>query len=180
MNKAADKVKKEIFTRLGGRPIDPIELQDRLALKADRRQVDIIDDMKLDRVEVENYNQMIAEQNKHIIQIIAILIEYFKLTVPKGTIGENISSDRRGNLLKRTFTLFQSVNTKDEALRTLVEKRGSSSKTPPKYYTINKPRSLSDKKSPKKSVQTSTSKLIDLPIERTPNAFEARPLTSTN
>ena len=174
MTKAANNVKNEIIEKLGGRPIDHIELQERLSLKADKRFVEQLDDFKIDKAEVENYNDMISAQNKYTTQLLGILIEYFQLTVPKGSIGENVPSTKRGDILKRTYNLFQAVNSKSDIYQKLKRKHRKDNK----IFHINKPRSFSAKKT-KKSVHTSIQHLVDIPVDTTPSYVNLRPLTSS-
>ena len=53
---------------------------------------------------------MINVQNKQLIWLIGIMIEYLQLTVPNGSIFENVPTSKKANILKRVYNLFQAVN----------------------------------------------------------------------
>ena len=114
IQKSAKELEERIIERLGGKPIDPIELQSRLALKADKRRVELLDELKLDKVEIDTFQDMLIHLNKQFIGLIALLIEYLQLTIPKGSIAENASTSKRGNILKRVYNLFQAVHNSED------------------------------------------------------------------
>lgn len=115
-SKVSKDLENSIIERLGGKPIDIIELNNRLSLKADRKRLDLIDEIKVDKVEIENYTGMFIHNNKQMINLLGILIEYLQLTVPKGSIADNAPTTKRGNILKRMYNLFQAVNKNEEMI----------------------------------------------------------------
>lgn len=94
-----------------------------MALKADVKRIEILDELKLDKVEIDIFQDMLIHLNKQFIGLIALLIEYLQLTIPKGSIAENASTTKRGNILKRVYNLFQAVlNSEDVFLKGMVIK----------------------------------------------------------
>ena len=53
---------------------------------------------------------MVHLQNKQLIWLIGILIEYLQITIPSGNIFENVPTSKKANILKRAYNLFQTVN----------------------------------------------------------------------
>jgi len=121
--------------KIGGKPINPVELNNTLSLKADNRRLDLFDDIKVDKAELEGYSNIMIKQNKQFIALIGILIEYLQLTIPKASIAENASLSKSSSILKRMFSLFQSVNNVQDIQHD----------SPNKIYHLNKPRSFSNK-----------------------------------
>ena len=112
--KAAKEVEENIINIMGGKPLSPSEIEELISIKADKTRVEDLDDMKADKVEFENYKSILSHNNGQMINLLAILIEHLQLTIPKGSIAENTSTTKRGNILKRMYNLFQNVNNNEE------------------------------------------------------------------
>jgi hypothetical protein len=129
IHKASRELEENFLKRMGGKPVSPTEIQGWLDLKADKKRVDIIDEIKVDKPEIENYLDLMSKQNRQFIALIAILLEYLQLTIPKGSIAENASISKRSVILKRMFNLFQSVNICQDFHESMIKSLNFSKKT---------------------------------------------------
>lgn len=107
---ASKEVEQNILKNLGGKPLSPEEVLELLSTKAETSKIELLDGIKADKIDLENYKYVFTHNNNQMINLIAILIEYLQLTIPKGSIAENVSTSKRGNILKRMYHLFQKVN----------------------------------------------------------------------
>ena len=100
-------MQEAIYDKFGRMLVDPIELQNRQSLRLINKNLDLFDDLKLDKVEVEGLQDMVHLQNKQLIWLIGILIEYLQITIPSGNIFENVPTSKKANIKKKLIIYFK-------------------------------------------------------------------------
>ncbi|CAI2360509.1 unnamed protein product [Moneuplotes crassus] len=169
LDKSSKDVEKRIINHLGGKPYSTYEIQEMLSHKADKTKMIFLDDLKADKVELENCKYVFSHNNSQMINLVAILIEYLQLTIPKSNIAENTSVSRKGNILKRMYNLFQNINKNEDVYN---QRMGKISKTEDERLNLSQ---INEKN---KTILNSMNDFIDVPIDTDCSLFNTRHLAT--